>query len=237
MKFETLGTEKESSRYKIYYFLFIIFVFLFCFWAWIGNEAARSSIQFYLMFGIFALFFILFDNATSKTFEFIDTVTIEEPRIEFLSPKTVLILSIAFSLILSYNIITQKQAWIDYPKFQIFDSKTINAFLSGILGVIENWVFFGFLFPTIFAVLKYRRFGEIPSLILSLMISSLSFSIFHIFVYGSNITAMFSTVSFAIVCCLMTYILRNLIFADVLHFSNNFVAYMVNAGVGFMIKI
>lgn len=237
MESKFLGTPGEEYSYKLYYFLFIIFVFLFCFWAWVGNVQARQSIQFYLMFAIFALFFILFDNATKKSFEFIDTITIEKPTISFFSIKVVLIISIILAIFLSYNIITQKQSWIDYPKFQIFDAKVMNAMLSGFLGIIENWVFFSFLFPTIFAVFKFKKFDELTSFILSLILVSFSFSIFHIFVYGSSVSAMFSTISFALVCCILTYFVRNIIIADILHFSNNFVAYLVNAGVGILIKI
>lgn len=232
-----LGTAGEEYKYKIYYFLFIIFIFLFLFWSWIGKSSAREMIQFYILFGLFALFFILFDNLTFKKFDFIDSVTIEQPKIKFLSPKACFVISIIFSILLSLNIFFTKQAWVNYPKFQLFDSKFLNAVLSGVCGIVENLVFFSFLLPTTYAIMMKKTESVIYSSLISLAFVCLTFSLFHIFVYGTQPTALFSTVVFSSICSLTVLATRNMMIADALHFSNNLIAYYINAGVGLVLRL
>ena len=233
---EELGTRGEEYKYKIFYFGWVIFIFLFLFWSYIGNLSAREMVQFYIWMGLFALFFILFDNSTKKRFEYVDTVTIEKPRWSFLSPKLSFILALAFSVLLSYNIFTAKKAWVNYPSFQVFDNKLLNSFLSGACGVVENWVFFAFLFPTLYKILT-KKFNIMVGLLLSLSISAFVFMTFHIFRYGYMESALLSTLIFAFVVELTIFTTKNMIIADMLHLTNNLVANLMSATVGLVIAI
>ena len=230
-----LGTLNEYYKGKLYYFLYVIFAFLYLFWAWIGNVEARTMISFYIMMGIFALIFILFDNLTKKEFEWIDSITIERPHIPALTPSIQFVIGILITIILSYKVIATGQAWVNYPTFQIFDLKIFNAILSGIVGTIENMLFFELIFPTMYAIFRMKGLNPINSLIFGGSISSASFMLFHIFVYGYQQVALISTLIFAWIIIISNYIFRSDILGLQLHFSNNLIATLIQAGVGFRV--
>lgn len=231
-----LGTHGEDFKPKVYYFVWIAFLFLYMFWAWIGNPSARQSSIFYILLGFMALIFILFDNATKKTFKQLDTVTIEEPRIKFLTPKISLIIAIIFGIIIGLGVSTTRQVWVQYPTFQIFGG-FLDAILSGVYGVVENLVFFSFLFATLYAILFDKTKNGFISLLLAMVFITLGFSFFHIFVYGTQIQVIFSTVIFSLMNCVFVYLFRNTLITDAFHFSNNVVGSLVSASIGLVFQI
>jgi len=229
MKAYGLGTPGEFYKPKIYYILLMLGVLLFLFWAWIGTPsvAVKEMCMFYIFFGLTALSIVLFDNATKKSFDEIDTVTIEKPRFRFLTPKYQLIIGIMMSSVLAYRIITTQTAFIPYPQFQIFESQYINAFLTAIMGLVENWVFFVVLFPTIYKILHKNFEGaEIPAFAIASILIAFIFMGYHIFRYGAREDALISTFVFSFFNTIPMFLLRSSIVGDMLHMTNNFFAFL-----------
>lgn len=233
MKGEGLGEPREENKYKIYYFLWILAIFVYIGWAWIGvKTSAKLMVSYYAWLGLFAVAFILFDNLTKGTWGWLDTVTLEKTPI---NPKWILLGSIVLSVILGARILVTQSAFIPYPKFQIFDYAFPNALLSGAVGVIENLMFFSLLLPTFFVILNSRFFKNfLLSGIASILGISILFMVYHIFVYGANEPAMLSTFLFAMINGILVVTLRTTMVCDALHFTNNVVAFLIQAGVSYV---
>jgi hypothetical protein len=226
-----LGEEKEWNKYKIFYLIFMILIVAFLAFSWLGQTTPtkKEMVSFYAWLSLVSLAFILFDIATTKSFEEIDSVTIEKTPINI---KYILIGGIILSIVLGVRIYTTNSAWVGYPKFQFFDSKYANAILSGIAGIVENWFFFAFLTPTIFAILEKHLFKNyILTAIIVVLLSSFIFMIYHIFVYATNEFALVSVFLFGLVNSILVITLKTIIVSDCLHFANNVVASLVGAGV------
>jgi hypothetical protein len=225
----TLGQKGEYNKYKIYYFLFLILIFAFLAWSAIGvgamPEKARM-VSYYMWLGLVALAFILFDNLTSKKFEVIDSVTIEETPIH---TKYILIIGFAFAILMSWKILTTQTAFIPYPAFQLFDYRLPNAILSGVAGIIEDMFFFAFLFPTIYALLNTHFQNNILSSVLSVLLTAFTFMSFHLFVYGANQPALLMSFLFGLLSSTLVLITKTIIISHFLHFFNNCVASMIMA--------
>lgn len=226
-----LGEKSEWNKYKIYYLIFMIFVVGFLAFSWIGQTSPykKQMVMFYSWLAFVSLAFILFDLATSGSFEEIDSILVEKTPIHL---KYIFVLSLISSLLLGARIYTTNSAWVGYPKFQFFDSKYADSFLSGIVGIVENWFFFALLAPTIFVNLnKYVFKQSIMAGIITVFLSSFIFMIYHIFVYATSQPALLTVFLFGLVCTTSTLILRTVILADFLHFTNNFIASLIHAGV------
>ena len=226
-----LGTPGEENKYKIYYFTFMIFVFLYLAWAYIGSTN-KLLVNFYMWFGLLALIFIIFDNLTAKRFGFIDTITVEKSWID---QRVVLALAIIFALVLGSKIQAEQKAFINYPQFQIFDERLPNAILSGFAGIVEDWVFWGFLTPTLASIIMFFSRNEVLAILMSILLVSGMFMIYHIFVYGSNQQALISAFIFGLIGTTTTILFRSLIIINALHFVNNFTASLLMLGAQFII--
>ncbi len=230
-----LGQPGEYNKYKIYYFVLIIVLFAFIAFSWIGQVSIEKKmmVSFYAWLGLLSIAFILFDNLTTKKFDFIDTVLIEKTPV---SPKIIAMIAIAMSIVLGTRIFTQHKAFVPYPTFQFFDHSVPNAILSGVAGIMENMFFFSFLFPTIYILLSKYLFKEkYMSAIISILLSSFIFMMYHIFVYAVNEVALVSCFLFALLNTSLIYIFRTTMIADALHFTNNVIASLVMAGVSFIL--
>ena len=229
-----MGSASEASKTKIYYILWMFGVLGFLFWAWIGQTSGstKMAVLYYILFGfIMGVTPVLFDNATKKgMMESLDTVTVEQPTP--IRPKWQLIGSLLIGLLLAFRIVVTGTAFIPYPQFQLFDSVAANAVLSAAFGFVEQWVFFVFAFPTMFALLHKRTESRITAFVLSSLAIAFIFMGFHLFVYAANETALFSVFVFAYFNTVPMYFLRSTIFGDVCHGFNNFFATLYASKVG-----
>jgi hypothetical protein len=225
-----LGEKKEWNKYKIFYLIFMVLVVAFLAFSWLGQTtpARKEMVSFYAWLGLISLAFILFDIATLHHFEEIDSVTIEKTPINV---KYILIGGILLSIVLGFRIYTTNSAWVGYPKFQFFDSKYANALLSGVAGIVENWFFFSFLTATIYAILYKLTKNPILSAIITLLLISIIFMVYHIFVYATNELALVSVFLFGLINSILIITTKSVIISDCLHFTNNVVASLVGAGV------
>ena len=224
-----LGTPGEWYPPKQYYFLYMIAILLFLFWAQVGavSQSLKQAIWWYIGFGIVGLVVFVFDFLTKKKFDLIDTVTIEKPWIKLFTPKIQIFLSLALSVFVAVKIFTTQTAFVPYPKFQFFDEPVPNAVLIGVFGIIEQWMFFNFIFPTLNQFFSARN-GKFSGVIISSILVSLLFMAFHFFVYATREDALLATFIFALVNCGLIYIFRSGIPGEMVHFTNNFVAMLVN---------
>jgi hypothetical protein len=226
-----LGEKKEWNKYKIFYLAFMVLVVAFLAFSWIGQTTIykKQMISFYAWLGLISLAFILFDLATLHHFEEIDSVTIEKTPI---NPKYIILIGFAFALVLGIRIYTTNSAWVGYPKFQFFDNKYANSLLSGVAGVVENWFFFAFLTPTLFAIfLKYIIKNPILTSIITIFLIAFIFMVYHIFIYATNQLALLSVFLFGLINTILIISLKSVIVSDFLHFANNFVASLISAGI------
>jgi hypothetical protein len=236
-----LGDTSFDFSNKKYYFFWIIGIMLFLFWARIGTVAqqSRSMIDFYILFGFFGLIIMLADNLAGKRLPFIDSVSVEKtPKtLSFLTPKMSLVLALVFGIILSIRILQTQTAWIAYPSFSLLtESKYFSATLSGLVGVLENVVFFGCIFPIIYKNLVTNR-NKISAFLISTAVTSFIFMIFHIFTYSNSVNALAATAFFALINCSLVAVTRNLIFSDSLHFFNNFISSTISAKLMLFFKL
>jgi len=162
-------------------------------------------------------------------FEYIDSVTEEpdEKRPIFLKNipyKYIFIIGLLFFGMTYWQTSTYKQSIVSAPIFQAFPFATDPVFLSlmsGIVGLIENLFFFGWMFPTVYANLS--KFGEYVSFPSSVMIVALVFMFYHWGVYGfADVVASTSVLMFGISNCILVYLFRSLTISNFWHFGNNF---------------
>jgi len=156
------------------------------------------------------------------SFEIVDTTTLEEPRADWLGPKQQIIIGVLLGILVFYKIYTTGAAFIDAPKWSIFDSPVGNALFSGIIGPVENLTFFGIIFSTVLAVCRERTGNEYLSFIVALTVATAIFAGYHTFRYSSSESAMLSVIIFGALNCVLVYTTRSLIISDMIHFTNNF---------------
>ena len=110
MKNFGLGTAGEANKYKVFYLIYMFVLLAFVLWSSIGKATARMDIMFYVIFAVaIGVIPVLFDNLTKKSFEEIDTVTIEKP-----SPvgvKMQFIIAIIISTVMASHIFITGTAW------------------------------------------------------------------------------------------------------------------------------
>ena len=230
-----LGSEVDNG--KVYYFLFLLSVYALLFFFYIGaNAVDQGVIRFYMLFGLILGFIpLLIDYFMNNGKELpLDTISYEnDSTISFFNnPSVQLISSFLLGVLTFIKIKFTQEAFIQAPQFHIslfsINSKFANAFLSGIVGgVFETIVFFGFLFPTSYAIFKKMGFSKGVSLFLAIIGTSGLFTLFHYWRYAYLITALVSVFVFGVFMCLLTYAYRSTLPAMVVHFVNNFLVIMM----------
>ena len=215
----------EFYEHKKYYIFFIFSVFLVFGYAWIGAPAQQKDIiNFYFMyFGVPFLFLFLIDLFTEKQFEDIQTTTIDEPHehLEWLSPKIQILVGIAFGALIFWKIAVTGSAFVDTIRFGIFEGVWGNALLSALVGVIEDWVFFGAVFPSVLSFTNKRFQNVVFAFLLAAAVATASFTSYHNWRYGFSETAMLSVAVFSIINCIVVYATQSLIISDAFHAFNN----------------
>lgn len=194
-------------------------------YGWLGaSETVQNTIEFYFMWLLFpATVIFIIDFVTKKEMEEIDTVTWEEPHIDFLSIKNMFILGIIISAVIGWQIVSQGIGLVGCPEFNIFSGKLGNSLLSGLIGFFENFLFFGSLYPTTRKIFS-KHFGSLAiGIIVALLITSGAFMGYHAWRYGMNEVAMYSVLFFAVINIAFVQVSNSLLWSDMLHFTNNFI--------------
>lgn len=136
------------------------------------------------------------------------------------------VFTFAFCVILAMQIGMMNQSIIQIPPFQIVElgaAGKIVVTLAMTLG--EDILFFGFLAPTISGVGRLISGGfQLVGTGISLALTPFIFMMFHFLVYGfQDATGSAFTFIFGAVCVLWTLTMRNIIFPNAIHATNNVV--------------
>ena len=226
---EGLGSDDLSGA-NGYRMLVIIAVTTFFLWLLINVQAESIRGLVYVLMGLSAIIFIGLDRAFKK-FPQIDSILEENSnlRLSFLrglSRQQILIGGILVSAFFAFNISRTGLAAVNAPLFQVAEfatNKFMQAFISGILGIIENAFFFSFIFPTIAANLNIKGLPQVATIPVAILASGLVFVLFHFLVYGSaNAVASQTVFMFGVINSTIVYAFRSLIISDLIHFTNNF---------------
>jgi len=236
-EYETMGS--EFSKEKIHYLLFLLGVYAIMFFFYIGlaDPAQRDFLMFYIVFGFILgvvpfLLDLIFNNNKDLPLE---TLSYEKTSI-FPIVNTVWFqhaTSIIMSIFMFLKIKVTGEAFVKAPSFQVnvpviqnfipAINKFSGALISGICGgVIETIVFWGFFFPTIYALMKSQDFGDMFSFIFATILISTGFVAYHWWKYGYILTALIVVFLFAIIQSFLAYIYRSTFPLIYTHFINNF---------------
>ena len=134
------------------------------------------------------------------------------------------IITIFMCIMLAFWIGASETTIVGVPDFQIIDLGISGVIIVTIfMAIIEDVVFFGLLAPTISGIGRVISFGnQIVGAILALIITPLTFMLYHFLTYGaSNLQGSFFVYAFALVATSYVIIFRNLIAVNCLHVTNN----------------
>lgn len=229
IEYKGLGSDNFAEKGKLLRIGLFFTVSVLLLWNLVNipEEFARATV--YSFFTIVFLLFLLYDKALKKA-EYIETIS-EEPK-EYRPPifnklnfKWVFGIFFVLSIILTINIARTGLYLVDAPLFQSSDFLIQNtfykAFLSFVVGVVENSFFFGAIMPSIAVTIaaKTNMIIGVPS---GVVLSSGIFTLYHFLVYGfTNIVATQTVFLFGIIFAVITYLFRSLTPADLLHGFNN----------------
>lgn len=223
--FDRLGSDDSFIGNKGIYLLYILLIYGILFFGVLGaGQPARDVIYFYIIFGVvMGTMPYVIDNLTKErsSIEDLDTVGIEEPPAEWLSVKTQIIIAAIATVVLGVRIAQSQSALVSAPVLGIFDSVIGNALLSGLAGVVENHVFFGFMFPTFYAFTMNRTDSAAVALPVGMAAAIGTFMAYHAWRYGFSEAALVSVAFFAAINVASVFLTRSMIISDALHFSNN----------------
>lgn len=243
----SLGSDNLNKAKVVAILVFLLLLSFLVFLTANATQDVRNVANFYESLSIVGLIALLVDFGIKKTgfkvrrggkdIDFPDTIIYEKSSPYFRElPHTIKVLIVVITFFIGgwliVNITNAPAAQIvDAPTFQLLDVGVQgNAFLSGIAGIAENWFFFGFLMPTLFAVLFIitRSFWAATAAIIIVM--PFIFVGYHFAVYGESTVALQAVYFMGLLWTGTTLALGNLLFADVTHFSNNFAITFARAG-------
>lgn len=216
----------ESNHYKWIYivYMFLIVVPILGF-GWIGStDAIKNVLNFYLLWLLFpaTVIFILDFVTKGHDLEEIDTVTWEEPHFDFLSPKIMFLIGLTISAVIGWQIVSQGVGLVGVPKLSIFSGELGNALLAGLIGLIENFMFFGSIYPSTRKIVSKYSGSLLVGIIVASLITVGAFTGYHMWRYGMDESALVSVLFFAALNVAFIQVSNSLLWSDMLHFTNNF---------------
>ncbi len=130
--------------------------------------------------------------------------------------------------IFGYFMVTQNQT-IGLSFLQLSGQQAF-LFVVIVAPVVEEWFFRWLSFPT----LKQAFTGLIPqATIAALLITNLGFGLFHYYVYGANIGAIYVAAFLGIIYTIGNYTLKSGTFSIGAHMANNYLLWIAAGGVLF----
>lgn len=221
------------------YFLLMFFMAIILLWFRSNYPTFENIADLYLWFIAFGFIFWTFDAVTSIAAnknqinpppytQIINTAFYEKNTIVGPIPLSMRIGSYIFiffsCVFLALFIGTSKTMMVDMHTFQIIDlGVTGELIIATIMSFSEDIIFFGVIAPSVAGIGRLLSLGnQIIGAGLSLAVTPIAFTIFHILVYGAtNVPASIFVFMFALVCTSWTLIMRNIIFCNFLHATNN----------------
>lgn len=209
--------------------LFVLGITALLLWNLINvpTEHFRATVYGFMVV-VFFIVFIL--DAIIKKRENIDVIVENPPEQRWaffkgLSLKSVFLLFGVLSLLFLFNMSRTHFSLVGAPTFEVLPistDPTFLAFMSGIVGIVENYFFFAAMFPTIGVNLSAKT-GRLIGIPLGIVATSLVFVLYHALVYGSaNIIASQTVFAAGVLFCGLTFAFRSCVPANLLHWANNF---------------
>ena len=129
--------------------------------------------------------------------------------------------------IFGYFMVTQNQT-IGLSFLQLSGT---NAFFFIVIAapIVEEWFFRGTLFPTVCETLKNFANTRYYS-ILALIIANAAFSLFHYYVYGANINAVYVATFLGVIYTIGNYATKSVMFSTSAHMMNNYLLWVMAGG-------
>jgi membrane protease YdiL (CAAX protease family) len=234
---QTLGS--EFSKPKINYLLFLFAAYFFMFFVYLGvrsNQGQASLLAFYMFFGLpFVVLFIVDNFLLKKNVDLpLDTISYEDNSpLPFLNNVWVqFIVSAIMSVLIFIMIKVRGQAFLKAPSFSLSVpvlenipgfSRFFDSFISGVAaGVFETLMFWGAIFPILYAVLRKQGLKDIEAAIISVLLTAFAFTGYHWWVYGYTISALMFVFFLGIIWGILVYVFRSVIPLILTHFANNF---------------
>jgi hypothetical protein len=111
---------------------------------------------------------------------------------------------------------------VSAPTFAAVDiGASGSAILSGLAGIIEDMMFWGFIGPTLFGIALALSGKKIIGLAAAWGVTPFIFMIYHIGRYGASPTALDSVLFFGFVAMTLVILLGSLMPTNAIHFANN----------------
>lgn len=233
-------TNKLSTS-KIFYLLFIFFNIIILSWFMFNQPAEQAKAMKYLIFSLITLIVWTLDFVISKDKAqkgIINVVTIEKETLLGKLPVSfnmfINIFIVIFSIAIFVFVSSTRQSIVGSPGFQIVE---LGMAGSGLLTLAiinsENLFFFGLLAPTMFGMFNFiLRKNPVIALVLAGLITPTIFMLYHVLAYGFNdMVAMMMVFGFGLINVFWILVIRNILFCDAIHFSNNFAIDVMKTGV------
>ena len=234
--------DNKLTPAKTLYLLLVLFNIIILSWFMFNQPAEQAKAMKYLIFSLISLIVWTMDFVISKdksNLGIINFVTIEKETIIGKLPALIKGMSTAFIVVFSvaifFFITATRQSIVGSPGFQIIElGQAGKAIITFAIINSENLFFFGFLAPTLFGLFNFifRGNGGIIALGMASILAPVIFMLYHILAYGFNdMISMMVVFSFGFINVVWLLFMRNLLFSDAVHFSNNFAIEAMKVGV------
>jgi len=208
----------------------VFYTFLLFFFYWIMTNIPQEFNKMVVYTGFLFIGLVMFAlDRIIKRREYIDTIFEEgQERRPFIfnriSTKAMVIFFVLFSIIFFFSMWKTGFAIVGSPTFDVVpfgDNKIWAAILSGLVGIAENLVFFGWLFPSLVAIFSSRI--SIFGVPVGIALTTGAFTAYHFLVYGpSNVVGTTAVIIGGLIFCTLAYVFRSQTPNDLIHFTNNF---------------
>lgn len=234
--------DNKLTPIKTMYLLLVIFNLIILSWYMFNQPAEQMKVMKYLIFSLISVIAWTMDFVISKdknNVGIINFITIERETIIGRLPAMLRNMSnlfiVIFAVSIFFFITATKYSIVGSPGFQIVElGQAGTALITFAIINSENLFFFGFLAPTLFGLFNFifKGNGGIIALSIASILAPTVFMLYHILAYGFNdMISMMVVFSFGFINVIWVLFMRNLLFSDAVHFSNNIAIETMKIGV------
>jgi len=137
-------------------------------------------------------------------------------------PKLLIPLWIVVFLLMGAFVFTSGHVLVSYPQFGILQYLGGPATSGFGVGDWENVVFMIFPFAISMLILRYFKVPFLPSVLISLIIGTVTFTVYHTLVYSTNMIAMVIILIFGTISLISYKSTKSIIILSAMHVGNNF---------------
>lgn len=216
------GVEILSSGSVREMILFLISM-TFLLWYYINQPVLSTQALAFLVIGVIITAGFLVSVITTRSGMDLDMVLSEEGSFIFRDKRITFAIAL-FLGIITFFMISGTSYSVRPPAFQILNLGVWgSAFLSIWAALIENWMFFSLAPAIIFAVFHNYTRNVNYSTVMMFIFSPLTFTLFHIFVYGfEDVVSSIWTFVFGVEMLFWVFVSKDMLITHFRHAANNF---------------